>query len=310
MTGRRVLDAEPATSIEVWGFFRALHAGKKVPSRQTSARRRTLPWGSGKFNCCVRRDRFGEPVARTEPGDIVMKRLSASVLMVALVTQLGCSAIQDPTWSKPVTWRTWVPALVCAAAGAGIGIAIQNGRSSEAVFDPATGQQIKSASNPPLWEGAAIGAPIGAVVCGVLAHLFLDPPAPEPTPTPIPTPEPTPVVVVTRRIVLRGVSFFDFDQAQIQPQSYPVLDEAVLILKEYPDVHIVVEGYTDDVGTEEYNMQLSIRRAEAVFRYLVNSGIEPERIRIEGFGESHPVADNSTPEGRAENRRVEIRMVQ
>ncbi len=237
-----------------------------------------------------------------------MKRFSAAILALVLSVQIGCSAVQEPSWDKPVGWGTWVPAIVCAAIGAGIGVAIQNGRSSEAVFQG--GIEVKSASNPPLWEGAAVGAPIGAVVCGVLGHVFLDKPETVPTPTPTPTPEPTPVLVVTRRIVLRGISFFDFDKSEIQSQSFPVLDEAVLILQEYPNVRIVVEGYTDDVGTEEYNMQLSIRRAEAVFRYLVNKGIAPERIRVEGFGESHPVADNSTPEGRAENRRVEIRIVE
>jgi outer membrane protein OmpA-like peptidoglycan-associated protein len=113
--------------------------------------------------------------------------------------------------------------------------------------------------------------------------------------------------VVRRRIVLRGVNF-DFNRADIRPDSRPILDQAVDVLRENEDVHVVVEGHTDAVGTDEYNRALSVRRAEAVFRYLVNRGIPPERLRVEGFGESRPVASNDDEAGRAQNRRVELRV--
>jgi OOP family OmpA-OmpF porin len=170
--------------------------------------------------------------------------------------------------------------------------------------------------DPEHYKGALIGAAIGTVVCAALGHVFLDPgpEPPEPVPTPPPVGEPgAPGGVEVRekkRIVLRGV-YFDFDRSDIRPDSYPVLDEAARILAETPDIDLVViEGHTDALGTEEYNQALSIRRAESVFRYLVNQGAPPERMRMEGHGESRPVADNETEEGRAQNRRVELRVVQ
>jgi outer membrane protein OmpA-like peptidoglycan-associated protein len=72
---------------------------------------------------------------------------------------------------------------------------------------------------------------------------------------------------------------------------------------------VIAEGHTDTVGSAEYNQKLSERRADAVRRYLINGGIMPERIRTEGFGESKPVASNDTDEGRAQNRRVELRVL-
>ena len=86
-----------------------------------------------------------------------------------------------------------------------------------------------------------------------------------------------------------------------------MLDEAARTLKEEKDIELViVEGHTDGVGSEGYNMKLSRRRAEAVRGYLVDHGIAPSRIRAEGFGKSRPVASNDTAEGRAQNRRVEL----
>ncbi|MFQ5667156.1 MAG: OmpA family protein, partial [Candidatus Binatia bacterium] len=132
------------------------------------------------------------------------------------------------------------------------------------------------------------------------------PPSPPP-PTPTPPPESLPPPV-RKRIVLRGVNF-DFDKTAIRPDSRPLLDEAVALLQENPRVLISVEGHTDAVGTELYNERLSVRRAEAVFRYLVNHGVAPERMQVVGYGESRPLAANTTAQGRAQNRRVELHVV-
>jgi OOP family OmpA-OmpF porin len=78
------------------------------------------------------------------------------------------------------------------------------------------------------------------------------------------------------------------------------------MLKERGDVKIVVEGHTDSIGSDAYNMKLSRQRAEAVKRYLVGHGTAASRITTEGFGKGQPVASNATAEGRAQNRRVEI----
>ena len=107
------------------------------------------------------------------------------------------------------------------------------------------------------------------------------------------------------KIVLRAVHF-DFNKANIRPDARPILDEAARILKERGDIHVVVAGHTDSVGSDAYNMKLSNRRAEAVKRYLVDHGIAASRITSEGFGKREPVASNATAEGRAQNRRVEL----
>jgi outer membrane protein OmpA-like peptidoglycan-associated protein len=129
------------------------------------------------------------------------------------------------------------------------------------------------------------------------------PPPPPPAPVaaaPPPTPAP-----IKKKIVLRGVNF-DFDKSNIRPDAVPILDEAAKTLKEYGDVTVSVDGYTDSIGTEEYNQRLSVRRANAVKEYLEKQGVAASRMTARGFGESNPVASNETAEGRAQNRRVEL----
>ncbi|NPA80702.1 MAG: OmpA family protein [Thermotogae bacterium] len=106
--------------------------------------------------------------------------------------------------------------------------------------------------------------------------------------------------------VLRNI-FFDFDSAELKPESKLELERLVKLLKRNPQLKIVIEGHTDIVGSEEYNQKLSERRAEAVARYLISRGIDPKRIKTVGYGSKRPIASNDTPEGRAKNRRVEIR---
>lgn len=106
-------------------------------------------------------------------------------------------------------------------------------------------------------------------------------------------------------LVLEGVRF-DNNKATLKPESLPVLDKAAVGLKDWGDVNIEVAGHTDSVGTDEHNMTLSQSRAEIVRDYLVGKGISADRISAKGYGESSPVADNATEEGRAKNRRVEL----
>jgi outer membrane protein OmpA-like peptidoglycan-associated protein len=112
---------------------------------------------------------------------------------------------------------------------------------------------------------------------------------------------------VQKRIVLRGVNF-DFDKATIRSDARPVLEEAITTLQREGSVVIVAEGHTDSKGTDAYNDDLSLRRATAVRDYLVAGGITPSRIDVQGFGEARPVASNDTEDGRAQNRRVELRV--
>jgi outer membrane protein OmpA-like peptidoglycan-associated protein len=109
--------------------------------------------------------------------------------------------------------------------------------------------------------------------------------------------------------VLRGVNF-DFDKANIRSDAEPILDAAASSLQAEQPVSIGVEGHTDSTGSDDYNQGLSIRRATAVRDYLEKKGIDAARMTIEGYGETKPVASNDTEEGRAQNRRVELRVAE
>ena len=100
---------------------------------------------------------------------------------------------------------------------------------------------------------------------------------------------------------------FDFDQAVLRAEDKQRLDAAVAQLKTLPeDATIQVTGYTDSIGSEKYNQELSMRRAQAAQEYLVSNGVDQKRIVLSGMGESNPIASNDTAEGRAQNRRVEV----
>ncbi len=114
-------------------------------------------------------------------------------------------------------------------------------------------------------------------------------------------------LVETGEFTTRGI-FFAFDSAALGGESTPVLERIRSTMEEHPELNIVVEGHTDSVGDEEYNQELSERRAQAVVRYLEEHEIDGERMTAQGKGEAEPVADNDTPEGRAENRRVVLRV--
>ena len=103
-----------------------------------------------------------------------------------------------------------------------------------------------------------------------------------------------------------GDVFFDFDKYNIKPRFYPELDAVVKVLNRNPSVKIRIEGNTDNIGTANYNMGLSERRAKAVMEYLVKAGIDKNRLSTIGYGFSKPIATNATDEGRALNRRVEL----
>lgn len=111
-------------------------------------------------------------------------------------------------------------------------------------------------------------------------------------------------------ISLSADVLFDFDRSEIKPAFTDELDQAADLLLANADVTVRIDGHTDSVGTEEYNMGLSERRAEAVAAYLEARGVSRDRMTVAWFGESQPVASNDTAEGRAQNRRVEIDLIQ
>ncbi|WP_224245458.1 OmpA family protein [Hyalangium gracile] len=118
------------------------------------------------------------------------------------------------------------------------------------------------------------------------------------------------VVVESDRIRIKGNILFETGQAKIRKQSFKLLDEVASVLARNPGLGpVLIEGHTDNVGARALNLDLSNRRAKAVLEYLVGKGIERKRLRSQGFGFDRPIAPNTTPLGRAKNRRVDFRLV-
>jgi outer membrane protein OmpA-like peptidoglycan-associated protein len=109
-------------------------------------------------------------------------------------------------------------------------------------------------------------------------------------------------------VVLRNV-FFKTDSYELLPESRVELNKLTDFLKSNPTIHIELEGHTDNVGSEEYNLNLSQARAKEVFNYLSGNGIKQERMTFKGYGYSRPISTNDTPEGRALNRRTEFKIL-
>jgi OOP family OmpA-OmpF porin len=108
--------------------------------------------------------------------------------------------------------------------------------------------------------------------------------------------------------VIEGITF-KTNSANLTKKSYDVLDRAVQVLSDYPDTRIEISGHTDNVGKDEYNKELSQKRADAVKEYFVNKGIRTERLTAIGYGPEKPIADNKTKAGKAQNRRTEFKLV-
>jgi len=151
--------------------------------------------------------------------------------------------------------------------------------------------------------------PVPAPPAAVTAAAEPAPPAPEPAyvapPAPAPAAYVAPVPMPPQKLVLDGVNF-DFDKATLRQEDIVIIDKDVTGLDKWGNVNIEVAGHTDSRGSDKYNMKLSQRRAEAVRNYLISKGIAADRLTAKGYGESQPVADNATDEGRFKNRRVEL----
>jgi outer membrane protein OmpA-like peptidoglycan-associated protein len=211
-----------------------------------------------------------------------------------------------------------------ALKGAAIGAAVGGGMG--AGMAAATSDQDNKVG-----IGAGIGVATGALLGGLLGYLFAEepkaapPPAPAPKPTPPapaparPTPPPPPPRRVTpppppavvepaeRTIILENI-LFDFDKTAVKPAMARILDRLVTFLNEERRKTIHLEGHTDSVGPEQYNQGLSKRRAGSVKNYVTQKGVDASRVTVEGFGETKPIADNKTRDGRSRNRRVEVKI--
>jgi outer membrane protein OmpA-like peptidoglycan-associated protein len=109
-------------------------------------------------------------------------------------------------------------------------------------------------------------------------------------------------------LVLKGVNFGS-GKSTLLTSSYAALDQIAESLREWPEVRVEIQGHTDNTGDDAMNMELSRQRAETVRQYLINKGIDSDRLTANGYGEDKPIADNKTAAGRAKNRRVEINRI-
>ena len=140
-------------------------------------------------------------------------------------------------------------------------------------------------------------------------------PAAKPTPTPAPAPAPAPAKLLPQKINFSADALFDFDKSDVKPEGKAMLDDLTRVLQGAKYEVILAIGHTDRIGSAAYNQKLSVRRAEAVKKYLVGKGIEPNRIYAEGKGETQPLtkpADCKGKKGKAliaclqPDRRVDV----
>jgi len=151
------------------------------------------------------------------------------------------------------------------------------------------------------WKGAAIGAAIGGLAGGAVGN-YLDKQAQELKEVAENTKRTEDGILVD----LKSKLLFNSDSAVLKPEAVEQIAKLGDILARYPEDRIRVQGHTDSTGTVAHNEELSMRRARSVREVLVNRGVKPAQILVEGIGEGHPIADNRTTAGRAQNRRVEL----
>ncbi len=202
-----------------------------------------------------------------------MKRILAVLVLTVFAVQLqGCAT------------KAQTGAIVGAGGGAVVGAVI-----GKAAGNTAAGAVI----------GAAVGGAAGAIIGG-----YMDKQAAE-------LQRDLEGARIERigegiKITFSGGVLFDVDRADLRPEAQAELTKLANILNKYEDTNVMVEGHTDATGTEEHNMQLSLRRSESVATFLAVQNVERGRLSAVGYGEIQPIASNDTAEGRQQNRRVEV----
>lgn len=205
--------------------------------------------------------------------------------LIALAMVMSCSTVKNAN-------KTQKGAVIGATGGAVIGGVL--------------GNNVGSGNNTAL--GAILGAAIGGAAGGYIGNR-MDRQAER-------IEEEIPGAEVKR--VGEGINvtfnedagvYFDTNKSNVQGTSAATLDKLAGIFKEYPKSNVLVEGHTDSAGAEEYNMNLSKQRAQSVTNYLITKGVDAGRFDTKWYGETQPVGDNTTTEGKAQNRRVELAIV-
>ncbi len=200
-------------------------------------------------------------------------------------------------------------ALVLSAAVAlGMGVSSAYAQDEGYVIAPASGNVVVKDPFGLCWRTGYWTPAMATTECDpdLVPKKPMAAPAPAPMAAPMAKPAPKPTV---EKVTMAADTHFDFDKSALKPEGKARLDDLVGKLKAVNLEVIIAIGHTDSIGSNAYNQKLSVRRANSVKAYLVSKGIEPNRIYTEGKGETQPVADNRTKQGRAKNRRVEIEVV-
>lgn len=215
----------------------------------------------------------------------MMRRL----VKIAIPALLGAALFAGCTTQNPFTGESQMSstskgALIGAGAGAALGLLVDSGDRA---------------------KGALIGAGVGALA-GTGVGYYMDQQDAALRKQLVGT-----GVQVTRQgnnitLIMPGNVTFDTNSSMLKPSFYPVLDSVTKVVKEYQKTVLLVAGYTDSTGSASYNQLLSQQRAQSVANYIMAQGVNPKRLVVQGFGETHPLASNDTTAGRAQNRRVEL----
>jgi outer membrane protein OmpA-like peptidoglycan-associated protein len=201
------------------------------------------------------------------------RTIIGGLLAVIVLVNMGCS------WSNKTKG-----ALIGAGAGAAAGAAVGNKAGNTAV-------------------GAILGAAIGGAAGAYIGN-YMDKQAEE-------MQQDLEGATIERvgegiKITFDSGLMFDVDKATLKPASKTNLTNLAVILNKYEDTNILLEGHTDATGSDEYNLELSNKRSQSVANFLATQNVNATRFTIMGYGESQPIADNESAEGRSLNRRVEV----
>ncbi|MBD5391731.1 OmpA family protein [bacterium] len=212
-----------------------------------------------------------------------MKKISTYALAMALLA--GCTTVNPYTGQTQTSKSTWGTAIG-AGAGALTGALVTKNHTTGAIVGGLA--------------GAALGGGVGYYLDTQEAELRQELAS-------------TGVGVVrdsdSIRLIMPGNITFNTDSANISASFYPTLNSVAKVLNKYSNSTVMVMGYTDNTGSDSYNMTLSKQRANAVALYLQGQDVKANRFEIMGMGPSNPIASNDTAAGRAQNRRVEIKII-
>ena len=209
-----------------------------------------------------------------------MKKVISVFALTAIVA--GCTTVNPYTGQTQTAKSTWGTAI-----GATAGALIGSTQSSKGALIGALG-------------GAAVGGGVGYYLDAQAAELRAELVS-------------TGVQVIedddSIRLIMPGNITFKTDSADINSSFYPVLNSVAKVLNKYSNSTVMVSGHTDSTGSADYNLNLSRERASSVASYLQGQGVKSSRFEVLGLGSSNPIASNSNATGRAQNRRVEIKII-